>query len=78
MPPMRISDVPISDPSKDRNFRSYKLQFQAPQQVGLYTWKLQIVSDTFLGDEIVRDMTVSCLVVCFFFLYVLKPDCDLL
>lgn len=59
MPPMRISDVPISDPSKDRNFRSYKLQFQAPQQVGLFTWKLQIVSDTFLGDEIMQDMILK-------------------
>ena len=56
---MKISDVPFSDPSKDRNFRAYKLQFQAPQTVGMYTWKLFAISDTFVGEDVVRDLVVS-------------------
>ncbi|THH10242.1 hypothetical protein EW145_g1464 [Phellinidium pouzarii] len=59
MPPMRITDVPLSDPTKDRNFRAYKLQFQAPQGVAVYTWKLHFVSDTFLGEEIVEDIVLE-------------------
>ena len=55
---MKITDVPYSDPSKQRNYRSYKLQFQAPQTVGFYTWKVYLVSDTFVGEEIVRDVVV--------------------
>ncbi|KAG1762805.1 translocation protein sec63 [Suillus placidus] len=30
VPPMKISDVPASSPGKERDYRSYKLQFQAP------------------------------------------------
>lgn len=59
MPPMRISDVPLSDASKARNFRAYKMQFQAPQNVAMFTWKVRVISDTFLGDEVVKDIVVS-------------------
>ncbi|KAH8118300.1 Sec63 Brl domain-containing protein [Phellopilus nigrolimitatus] len=59
MPPMRITDVPLSDPSKERNFRAFKVQFQAPQGVGIYTWKIHVVSDTFVGEEIERDMILK-------------------
>jgi translocation protein SEC63 len=59
VPPMKISDVPFSDVSNARNFRAYKLQFQAPQAVGMYTWKLYAVSDTFMGEDFVQDMVVS-------------------
>ena len=59
MPPMRITDVPYSDPTKERNFRSYKLQFQAPPNVATYSWKVQVVSDTFLGEEVIQDIVVS-------------------
>ncbi|KAI5125002.1 hypothetical protein M0805_007426 [Coniferiporia weirii] len=59
MPPMRITDVPLSDPTKDRNFRAYKVQFQAPQGAAVYTWKIHLVSDTFLGEEIVRDAVLK-------------------
>ena len=58
VPPMKITDLPFSDPTKTRNFRAYKLQFQAPQTVGMYTWKLFAVSDTFVGEDVVRDMVV--------------------
>ena len=51
---MKITDVPYTD----SDYRSYKLQFQAPQNVGLYTWRAYIVSDTFVGEEIARDVTV--------------------
>lgn len=58
MPPMKISDVPLSDPTNDRNFRSYKLQFQAPPNVAVYSWKIHLVSDTFLGEEVIQDIVV--------------------
>lgn len=58
MPPMKITDVPISDPSEERNYRSYKLQFQAPQQIATFSWKIHVVSDTFVGEEVVQDLVV--------------------
>lgn len=61
VPPVKITDVPFSDPSKDRNYRAYKIQFQAPQGVGLYTWKVYLVSDTFVGEETVKDIVVGVL-----------------
>ncbi|KZT21226.1 DnaJ-domain-containing protein [Neolentinus lepideus HHB14362 ss-1] len=57
-PPMKISDVPFSDPRKSRDYRSYRMQFQAPQGVGVYTWKVYLVSDTFVG-EVVRDVMLK-------------------
>ncbi|KAF8655190.1 hypothetical protein AX16_003222 [Volvariella volvacea WC 439] len=59
VPPLKITDVPYSNPKEDRNYRSYKLQFQAPPNVGLFTWKIYIVSDTFVGEEITRDITLK-------------------
>ena len=44
---------------QDRNYRSYKLQFQAPNGVGLFTWKVYLVSDTFVGEEICEDIAVG-------------------
>ncbi|EPQ59753.1 DnaJ-domain-containing protein [Gloeophyllum trabeum ATCC 11539] len=58
-PPMKITDVPFSDPRKERNYRSYRMQFQAPQGVGVYTWKVYLVSDTFVGEEVVRDVMLK-------------------
>lgn len=55
---MKISDVPASKPELDGDYRSYKIQFQAPASVGLFTWKIYLVSDTFVGDEITRDVAV--------------------
>jgi translocation protein SEC63 len=59
VPPMKITDVPFSKPEQDRNFRSYKLQFQAPNGVGLFTWKIYLVSDTFVGEEICEDIALK-------------------
>lgn len=58
VPPMKITDVPYSRPEQDRNYRSYKLQFQAPQSTGLFTWKVYLVSDTFIGEEAKKDIVV--------------------
>lgn len=58
VPPMKISDVPYSQPGAERDFRSYKLQFQAPPSTGLFTWKLYLVSDTYVGEELTRDISV--------------------
>lgn len=59
---MKISEVPISDPSEGRNYRSYKLQFQAPQQIATFSWKIHVVSDTFIGEEVIQDLVVCALV----------------
>ncbi|KAL5487852.1 SEC63 [Sanghuangporus weigelae] len=59
MPPMRITDVPYSDTTKERNFRAYKLQFQAPPNVAIYNWKIQVISDTFLGEEVIQDIVLK-------------------
>lgn len=59
VPPMKISDVPASSPEKERDYRSYKLQFQAPPNVGLFTWKVYLVSDTFVGEESCQDISLK-------------------
>ncbi|KAI6009717.1 translocation protein sec63 [Pisolithus marmoratus] len=59
VPPLKITDVPLSDPSRERNYRSYKLQFQAPPNVGLFTWKVYFVSDTFIGGENCGDIVLK-------------------
>jgi translocation protein SEC63 len=58
VPPFKFSDVPFSESSSaatpassSHNYRSYKTQFQAPQQVGTYTLHVTFVSDTFLGQD---------------------------
>ncbi|KAK7450993.1 secretory subunit [Stygiomarasmius scandens] len=60
VPPLKITGVPFSDSSKgDRDYRAYKLQFQAPQGPGMYTWKMHVISDTFVGEEVSKDMTLK-------------------
>lgn len=56
---MKITDVPVADPQRGMDYRSYKIQFQAPQNVGLFTWKVFVISDTFVGDEAARDVTMK-------------------
>lgn len=63
VPPIKITDVPRSDPSKARNYRCYKVQFQAPPNVGLFTWKVYLVSDTVVGEETCRPISVGVVVV---------------
>lgn len=55
---MKITDVPHADSRHPDTYRSYKMQFQAPPQVATFTWKLHVVSDTFVGEEVSRDITV--------------------
>lgn len=52
---MRITDIPTSSAA---DYRSYKLQFQAPASPGYFTWKLFLISDTFVGEEIAQDIAV--------------------
>ncbi|KAA1465883.1 DnaJ-domain-containing protein [Dentipellis sp. KUC8613] len=59
VPPMKITDIPFSNPARERNYRSYKLRFQAPPAVGLFTWRIHLVSDTFLGEDVVEDITLK-------------------
>jgi len=56
---MKIADIPFSRPNEERNYRSYKMQFQAPQSTGLFTWKAYLISDTFVGEEVTKDVTVG-------------------
>lgn len=59
VPPIKISEVPYSDETKDRNYRSWKITFQAPNQVGVFSWRVRFVSDTFVvGEDVARDLTV--------------------
>jgi len=59
VPPVKITDIPLSQPDVDRDYRSYKIQFQGPPNTGLFTWKVYIVSDTFVGEEAFTDITVG-------------------
>ncbi|KAG9016960.1 secretory subunit [Tulasnella sp. JGI-2019a] len=53
VPPSRITDVPFANSGKAPNdYRTYKLQFQAPPQVGVYTFQLLFVSDTYVGEDV--------------------------
>ncbi|KAG8865289.1 secretory subunit [Tulasnella sp. 330] len=53
VPPTRITDVPFANSGKAPNdYRTYKLQFQAPPQVGVYTFQLVFVSDTYVGEDV--------------------------
>ena len=51
--PMKISDVPMGPQS-----RLYRQQFQGPPHVGFNHWRLHLISDTFIGEEVVHDMEV--------------------
>ncbi|KAK1222622.1 secretory subunit [Marasmius sp. AFHP31] len=58
---MKITHVPYvnSDAPNERDYRSYKIQFQAPNGPGLFTWKIYLISDTFVGEEVSRTMTLK-------------------
>lgn len=61
VPPMKISEIPYAETGadKDRDYRSYKIQFQGPPNTGLFTWKVYLVSDTFVGEEVTRDIALK-------------------
>lgn len=54
VPPFKVSDVPYTD----SDYRMYKMQFQAPPNVGSYTWRVFVVSDTYVGEDTYQDITV--------------------
>jgi translocation protein SEC63 len=54
VPPFKVSDIPYTD----SDYRMYKMQFQAPPNVGSYTWRVFVVSDTYVGDDTYQDITV--------------------
>jgi len=54
VPPFKVSDIPHTD----TDYRMYKMQFQAPPNVGSYTWRVFVVSDTYVGDDTYQDITV--------------------
>ncbi len=56
---MKISDVPIANPNIPQDYRTYKLQFQAPPNIQTFSWKLCLISDTFVGEEAMQDISVS-------------------
>jgi len=61
VPPFKVTDVPYANPDAEheRDYRSYKIQFQAPQNTGMFTWKIYLVSDTFVGEEVTRDIVLK-------------------
>ncbi|KAJ7743136.1 translocation protein sec63 [Mycena metata] len=59
VPPLKISEVPFRRTGNSTDFRAYKIQFQAPQTTGLLTWRVYIVSDSFVGEEVTRDIVMK-------------------
>ncbi|EJF63141.1 translocation protein sec63 [Dichomitus squalens LYAD-421 SS1] len=59
VPPIKVTDVPVADTQRGIDYRAYKIQFQAPQNVGLFTWKVIVLNDTFVGDEASRDVVLK-------------------
>lgn len=54
MSPLRIVDIPFGG-----HGRRFKMQFQAPPTVGMFTWRVYVVSDTFVGEEVWRDLALK-------------------
>ncbi|KAF8905804.1 hypothetical protein CPB84DRAFT_1844796 [Gymnopilus junonius] len=59
VPPIKITDIPYAQPGVDGDYRAYKIQFQGPPNTGLFTWKVYVVSDTFAGEEAVKDISLK-------------------
>ncbi|KAF9530979.1 Sec63 Brl domain-containing protein [Crepidotus variabilis] len=62
VPPTKITDIPLSNPNAnetDRDYRAYKVQFQGPPNTGLFTWRVYIVSDTFVGEDASADISLK-------------------
>ncbi|KZT13196.1 uncharacterized protein LAESUDRAFT_669586 [Laetiporus sulphureus 93-53] len=51
VPPIKIADIPVGP-----QYRFYKQQFQGPQTPGLFHWRMYLISDTFVGEEVSRDI----------------------
>ncbi|KAJ6581236.1 Sec63 Brl domain-containing protein [Mycena capillaripes] len=59
VPPLKVTDVPFRSTGDATDFRAYKIQFQAPQNTGLLTWRVYVVSDSFIGEEPTREITMK-------------------
>lgn len=59
VPPIKIADIPVGP-----QYRLYKQQFQGPQTPGLFHWRMYLISDTFVGEEVSRDIMVRHWIVC--------------
>lgn len=58
---MKVTDVPFVDPTCPRDYRLYKIKFQAPPGTGLFTWRAIVVSDTYIGEDAAKDLQVCFL-----------------
>ncbi|KAH9172135.1 Sec63 Brl domain-containing protein [Lactarius sanguifluus] len=56
VPPMKVTDVPFVDPTCPKDYRLYKIKFQAPPGTGLFTWRVIVVSDTYIGEDAAKDL----------------------
>ncbi|KAJ7746903.1 Sec63 Brl domain-containing protein [Mycena maculata] len=59
VPPLKVTDVPFRRTGDAADFRAYKIQFQAPPNTGLLTWRVYVVSDSFVGEEATRDIVMK-------------------
>ncbi|KAJ7460592.1 translocation protein sec63 [Mycena latifolia] len=59
VPPLKVTEVPFRRTGDASDFRSYKIQFQAPQNTGLLTWRVYVVSDSFVGEEATQDIMMK-------------------
>ena len=59
VPPLKIADIPKArlpgEAILKHDYRAYKIQFQSPPNVGIFTWKVYVISDTFVGGQVTRD-----------------------
>ncbi|KAF8623013.1 hypothetical protein AX15_006566 [Amanita polypyramis BW_CC] len=67
VPPLKVTDIPYArfphaeaeEALFEHDYRAYKIQFQVPPNVGMFTWKVYVVSDTFVGEEATRNITMK-------------------
>ncbi|CAE6422386.1 unnamed protein product [Rhizoctonia solani] len=60
--PQKFTDVPEASgvtSGVSAKGRLYKLQFQSPPQVGTYAFRAVFVSDTFVGDDLAMDLSLT-------------------
>ncbi|KAJ6485922.1 Sec63 Brl domain-containing protein [Mycena sanguinolenta] len=59
IPPLKVTDVPWRRTGEASDFRAYKIQFQAPQNTGFFTWRVHVVSDSYVGEEVIQDISMK-------------------
>jgi len=53
IPPIRVSDVPFGVA------RAYKCKFNGPPGLGVFAWRVIVVSDTFIGEDVHQDLALK-------------------